>query len=65
MAEKVIIGSLNPSEDGDYCRTIKAQYYKNNIENLMEQGTFGYTGAYRYLENSSKDPRRILIYDSK
>lgn len=50
MAKIVIVGSVNASDNDDICRTLKAQYYKNNINNLLEQGAFGCTGVYVYVQ---------------
>lgn len=37
---------INPdSTDERISRTIKAQYYKNGIDNIFRQGTFGCTGV--------------------
>jgi hypothetical protein len=41
MKKKVI--ALNAVRGG--CRTIKAQYYKNNVTNLLSSGSFGATGV--------------------
>ena len=43
----VYIDALNPDSDG-YCRTLKAQYYKNNIKNLAEWGNLWMFGCYSY-----------------
>jgi hypothetical protein len=42
MKKKVI--ALNVDKGG-CCRTIKAQYYKNNVTNLLSSGSFGATGV--------------------
>lgn len=50
--EKFIVISilaLNGDSDG-LCRTLKAQYYKNNVKNLGEFGIYGCSGAIAYVE---------------
>ena len=43
------ISALNDDTDG-LCRTLKAQYYKNNVKNLGEWGIYGCSGAIVYVE---------------
>ena len=47
--EVIYISSLNDAADG-LCRTLKAQYYKNNVKNLGECGIYGCSGAIAYVE---------------
>ena len=54
MNKKKKIIPLNPMNDGT-CRTIKNQYYKNGIDNLGRQGTFGASGV---VEIWSKDDKQ-------
>ena len=45
----IYIYALNDDVDG-LCRTLKAQYYKNNVKNLGEWGIYGCSGAIVYVE---------------
>lgn len=40
---------INPEPDG-VSRTIKAQYYKNGLANILHKGTFGCTGVIQKIE---------------
>lgn len=44
-----LVDSLNPCTDG-LCRTLKAQYFKNNVKNLCEPAKYGCSGAIAYVE---------------
>ena len=44
IIEEKKVDAYNSTEEG-HCRTIKAQYYKTSMPNLMSQGAFGATGV--------------------
>lgn len=50
----ISISALNGDSDG-LCRTLKAQYYKNNVKNLGEWGIYGCSGAIVYVELVTDD----------
>ena len=50
MINIIMVDALNPDSD-DYCRTLKAQYYKNNVKNLGEWGIYGCSGAIVLVED--------------
>ena len=56
MRKVTQVGEVNPSED-NICRTLKAQYYKNNINNLLEVGAFGCSGVWAYFGDSDEKQR--------
>ena len=50
---KVICISVLNGDSDELCRTLKAQYYKNNVKNLGEWGIYGCSGAIAYVEYES------------
>ena len=53
MNKVIWIDAFNSDSDG-YCRTLKAQYYKNNIKNLAEWGIYGRSGAIVFVEDTNE-----------
>ena len=42
------VDSVN-DQDG-FCRTLKYQYQKNSVENLLRTGSYGCSGAIEYVK---------------
>lgn len=74
MTGVIEVGALNPHEDGS-CRTLKAQYSKNGVQNFARTDSFGATGVIavgdishsrlrKMFEDGKIDPDKILFLDA-
>lgn len=74
MTGVIEVGALNPHEDG-LCRTLKAQYSKNGVQNFARTDSFGATGVIavgdishsrlrKMFEDGKIDPDKILFIDA-
>lgn len=53
-----LVLEVNPEDDGT-SRTIKAQYYKNGLANLIRRDSFGCTGAVELVPQDDPNPKLL------